>query len=87
MKIIMNLSIAILAALITAYTPFASAVSAATNMQLSIDAVNSPTPADPAGQAALLRAQILLDRAHFSPGEIDARFGGNMRNAIIAYQS
>ena len=87
MKITMNLSIAILAALITAYTPSASAVSAATNMQLSTDAVNSPTPADPAGQAALLRTQILLDRAHFSPGEIDARFGGNMRKAISAYQS
>ena len=87
MKITMNLSITILAALITAYTPSASAVNAATNTQLSIDAVNSPTPDDLAGQAALLRAQILLDRAHFSPGEIDARFGGNMRKAIIAYQS
>ena len=87
MKITMNLSITILAALITAYTPSASAVNAATNTQLSIDAVNSPTPDDLAGQAALLRSQILLDRAHFSPGEIDARFGGNMRKAIIAYQS
>jgi lipoprotein-anchoring transpeptidase ErfK/SrfK len=37
--------------------------------------------------AATLRAAILLDRAHFSPGEIDARYGSNLRHAIIGYQS
>ena len=30
--------------------------------------------------------EILLDRAHFSCGEIDARFGQNLKNAIEAYQ-
>ena len=64
----------------------ASAVPAMTSEAVNDAALVTPVAAHSRG-AAVLRAQILLDRAHFSPGEIDGAFGSNMQRAIAGFQA
>jgi len=56
-----------------------------------VTAINDPQNREGVSQdsagSAVVRAQILLDHAHFSPGEIDGRWGDNLRVAIVGFQA
>ena len=59
-------------------------------VSLDANVVNDPATAPivkrgTSGGGAL-RAQVLLDRARFSPGEIDAAFGSNVEKAVAGFQ-
>ena len=63
----------------------AAALGAATH-EAAINNSSQPEIRAGAKGAAVTRAQILLDQAHFSCGEIDGEFGSNLEKAVTAFQ-
>jgi lipoprotein-anchoring transpeptidase ErfK/SrfK len=74
------------AAALLAAIPFATVAHA---RALTPEAINAAQWSKAAGKglsATVLKAQVLLDRAGFSPGVIDGRGGENFRKALAAFQ-
>jgi lipoprotein-anchoring transpeptidase ErfK/SrfK len=58
--------------------------------ELTPDRINSANftgklPSEDSVSPLAVKLQVLLDRAHFSPGEIDGRFGDNVEKALRAF--
>jgi lipoprotein-anchoring transpeptidase ErfK/SrfK len=78
--------LAFAACLIALPAPHATAAETLNAATVNQALVSPKSKVGKATNAVLLRAQVLLDRANFSPGVIDGKSGENARKAIAAFQ-
>lgn len=77
----------LIAGLITAASPRNHEAASSSPLARQVEGANGDEIVRPGSQGArVLRVQILLDRARFSPGQIDARYGDDLGVAIRSYQ-
>jgi len=79
---------AMAAALIITFAAGASGALARPASSITPDSINgaAPSGATDTDPSLIARAEVLLDRAHYSPGEIDGLDGDNFRGAVRAFQ-